>query len=87
MPNPRYRGRADIAIEVPTGPEVLTGSTRLKAGTAQKMVLNMLSTAGLVLMEKVYENYMIDVKRSTASLSTGLPHSCEDNRRKVRRCC
>ncbi len=53
---------ADIAIELPTGPEILTGSTRLKAGTAQKMVLNMLSTASMVLMEKVYQNYMIDLK-------------------------
>lgn len=53
---------ADVAIEVPTGPEILTGSTRLKAGTAQKMVLNMLSTAGMVLAGRVYRNYMIGVK-------------------------
>jgi len=53
---------ADVAIEVPTGPEVVTGSTRLKAGTAQKMVLNMLSTAGMALAGKVYRNYMIAVK-------------------------
>jgi N-acetylmuramic acid 6-phosphate etherase len=53
---------ADVAIEVVTGPEVLTGSTRLKAGTAQKMVLNMLTTAAMVLQGKAYGNYMIDVK-------------------------
>ncbi|MDQ7826562.1 MAG: N-acetylmuramic acid 6-phosphate etherase [Candidatus Eremiobacteraeota bacterium] len=59
---------ADVAIEVPTGPEVLTGSTRLKAGTAQKMVLNMLSTASMVLMGKVYRNYMISVKPLNSKL-------------------
>jgi N-acetylmuramic acid 6-phosphate etherase len=45
---------ADVAIEVETGPEVLTGSTRLKAGTAQKLVCNMLSTAAMVRIGKVY---------------------------------
>jgi N-acetylmuramic acid 6-phosphate etherase len=52
--------RAEIAISVEIGPEVLTGSTRLKAGTAQKMVLNMLSTAAMVKLGHVYENLMID---------------------------
>ncbi len=52
---------ADIAIEVDNGPEVLTGSTRLKAGTSQKLVLNMLSTASMVLTGKVYGNLMVDV--------------------------
>jgi N-acetylmuramic acid 6-phosphate etherase len=61
-------GDADVAIEVPTGSEVLTGSTRLKAGTAQKMVLNMLSTASMVLMGKVYRNYMIDLKPLNSKL-------------------
>jgi N-acetylmuramic acid 6-phosphate etherase len=51
---------AEIAINVEIGPEVLTGSTRLKAGTAQKMVLNMLSTAAMVRLGHVYENLMID---------------------------
>jgi len=50
----------EIAINVEVGPEVLTGSTRLKAGTAQKMVLNMLSTAVMVRLGHVYENLMID---------------------------
>jgi N-acetylmuramic acid 6-phosphate etherase len=59
---------ADVAIEVPTGTEILTGSTRLKAGTAQKMVLNMISTASMVLMGKVYQNYMIDVKPLNSKL-------------------
>jgi len=52
---------ADVAIVVLTGPEVLTGSTRMKAGTAQKMVLNMLSTAAMVRLGKVYSNLMVDM--------------------------
>src|SRR5262249_45838611 len=51
---------ADIVIAPEVGPEVLTGSTRLKAGTAQKMVLNMLSTAAMARLGHVYENLMID---------------------------
>ncbi len=60
-PGSRISAHADIAIEVDTGPEVLTGSTRLKAGTSQKLVLNMLSTAAMVLTGKVYANLMVDV--------------------------
>jgi N-acetylmuramic acid 6-phosphate etherase len=59
---------ADAAIEVIVGPEVITGSTRLKAGTAQKLVLNMLSTASMVRMGKVYNNLMVDVKASNLKL-------------------
>ncbi|KUJ34526.1 N-acetylmuramic acid 6-phosphate etherase [Streptomyces sp. NRRL F-5122] len=59
---------ADIPIEVPTGPEILTGSTRLKAGTAEKMVCNMLSTASMVRLGKVYGNLMVDVKASNDKL-------------------
>jgi len=51
----------DLPIEVETGPEVLTGSTRMKAGTAQKMVLNMLSTAVMVRLGHVYSNLMVNV--------------------------
>jgi N-acetylmuramic acid 6-phosphate etherase len=53
--------RAGIAIAPDTGPEALTGSTRLKAGTAQKMVLNLLSTAAMVRLGRVYDNWMIHV--------------------------
>ena len=60
---------ADLAIEVVPGPEVLTGSTRLKAGTAQKMVLNMISTASMVLSGKTYGNLMVDVMQSNKKLS------------------
>ncbi|MEZ4664627.1 MAG: N-acetylmuramic acid 6-phosphate etherase [Caldilineaceae bacterium] len=59
---------AQIAIEVVVGPEVLTGSTRLKAGTAQKLVLNMLSTCTMVKLGKVYENLMVDVNPSNQKL-------------------
>jgi N-acetylmuramic acid 6-phosphate etherase len=52
---------ADIAIAPDTGPEVIAGSTRLKAGTAQKMVLNLLSTSAMVRMGRVYENWMAHV--------------------------
>ncbi|CAH0163885.1 N-acetylmuramic acid 6-phosphate etherase [Peribacillus sp. Bi96] len=59
---------ADIGIEVVVGPEVLTGSTRMKAATAQKMVLNMISTATMIRVGKVYENLMVDVKVSNQKL-------------------
>lgn len=59
---------ADIAIEVVTGPEVLTGSTRLRAGTATKLVLNMLSTCAMVKLGKVYGNLMVDVRPTNAKL-------------------
>lgn len=61
---------ADIAIEVLVGPEVLTGSTRLKAGTAQKLVLNMISTLSMVGVGKVYKNLMVDVQRTNHKLET-----------------
>ncbi|WP_313071061.1 N-acetylmuramic acid 6-phosphate etherase [Lacrimispora sp.] len=57
-----------LAIEPLTGPEVLTGSTRLKAGTAQKMILNMISTGSMIGVGKVYENLMVDVKQSNEKL-------------------
>jgi N-acetylmuramic acid 6-phosphate etherase len=59
---------ADVSIEVETGPEVLTGSTRLKAGTAQKMVLNMISTASMIGIGKVYKNLMVDVQATNGKL-------------------
>ncbi|MBE7720389.1 N-acetylmuramic acid 6-phosphate etherase [Lacrimispora indolis] len=59
---------AQLAIEPVTGPEVLTGSTRLKAGTAQKMILNMISTGSMVGIGKAYENLMVDVKQSNEKL-------------------
>ncbi|RNI19057.1 N-acetylmuramic acid 6-phosphate etherase [Flexivirga caeni] len=60
---------AGVAIEVETGPEVLTGSTRLKAGTAQKMVCNMLSTAAMVRVGKTYGNFMVDMRPTNDKLA------------------
>ena len=59
---------AQVAIEPVTGPEVLTGSTRLKAGTAQKMVLNMISTGSMVSVGKSFHNLMVDVQQSNEKL-------------------
>ncbi len=61
--------QADIGIGVPVGPEVITGSTRMKAGTAQKMVLNMLSTATMIRLGKVYGNLMVDLQVTNQKLA------------------
>jgi len=58
----------DVVIAPRVGPEVVTGSTRLKAGTAQKLVLNMLSTATMIRMGKVYENLMVDLRTASRKL-------------------
>lgn len=59
---------AQLSIELDNGPEILTGSTRLKAGTSQKMVCNMISTASMIALGKVYENLMVDVDVSNEKL-------------------
>lgn len=59
---------SDVEISIPVGPEVLTGSTRMKAGTAQKLVLNMISTAAMVRIGKAYENLMVDLKATSMKL-------------------
>jgi N-acetylmuramic acid 6-phosphate etherase len=61
--------RADLMISVVVGPEVLSGSTRLKAGTATKMVLNMLSTGAMVLLGKTYGNLMVDLRATNSKLT------------------
>jgi len=66
--NDTARKLADVAIITIVGPEVLTGSTRMKGGTATKMVLNILSTAAMVRLGKVYDNLMVDVKPSNQKL-------------------
>lgn len=60
---------AEVGIAVVTGPELIAGSTRLKAGTAQKMVLNMLSTAAMIRLGKVHDNLMVDLRVSNAKLA------------------
>lgn len=64
VPNDQVADEADVSIRVITGPEVITGSTRMKAGTATKMVLNMVTTIAMVRLGKVYENLMVDVNTS-----------------------
>lgn len=59
---------ADIAIEPMVGPEVVTGSSRMKAGTAQKLILNMLTTGAMIRSGKVYSNLMVDVEATNAKL-------------------
>ncbi|TIT37229.1 MAG: N-acetylmuramic acid 6-phosphate etherase, partial [Mesorhizobium sp.] len=68
--NPRsiIAGLADIAISPLVGPEVLSGSTRLKSGTAQKLVLNMLTTASMIRIGKSYQNLMVDLNPSNKKL-------------------
>lgn len=66
-----------IPIEVITGPEVVTGSTRLKAGTATKMVLNMLSTGAFVRLNKTYGNLMVDLQASNEKLRARSVHIVE----------
>ena len=67
-PNSAMANIVDIAIDTVVGPEVLTGSSRLKSGTAQKLVLNMLTTASMILMGKCYQNLMVDVQASNEKL-------------------
>ncbi|GAB2720828.1 N-acetylmuramic acid 6-phosphate etherase [Paenibacillus thermoaerophilus] len=62
------RQYADLCLEAVVGPEVILGSTRMKAGTAQKMILNMLSTAAMVRIGKVYQNLMVDLNPSNEKL-------------------
>jgi N-acetylmuramic acid 6-phosphate etherase len=67
-PAPGLRRLADVVIAVRTGPEVLTGSTRLKAGSATKAVLNAITTAAMVRIGKAYENLMVDLRPTSAKL-------------------
>lgn len=59
-----------LTIEAVPGPEILTGSTRLKAGTTTKLILNMISTISMIRIGKIYKNYMVDVKMSNEKLIT-----------------
>lgn len=65
VPREQAADRADVSIRVVTGPEVLTGSTRLKAGTATKLVLNTVSTVAMAQLGKLYDNWMVDVDTRT----------------------
>tara|TARA_X000000950_G_scaffold226868_1_gene273798 strand:- start:1309 stop:2211 length:903 start_codon:yes stop_codon:yes gene_type:complete len=61
-PNPFKNTKVDVIIQANTGPEIITGSTRMKAGTATKLILNMISTTTMIKLGKVYGNLMIDLK-------------------------
>ena len=67
-PNAVISNVADIGIEAITGPEVVTGSTRMKAGTAQKLILNMITTAAMIRVGKVFKGYMVDVQPTNQKL-------------------
>lgn len=69
---------ADTAIEIDVGPEFLTGSTRLKSGTAQKMVLNMISTISMLGIGKIYKNLMVDVQPTNEKLIERSKHIIMD---------
>ena len=68
IPRAEFALDVDVAICPEVGPEVLMGSTRMKSGTAQKLVLNMITTAAFVRMGKVYENMMVDLMASSRKL-------------------
>ena len=76
--NSKMSCNADIAIEAVVGQEVITGSTRMKSGTATKMVLNMLSTGAMIKLGKVYGNLMVDVKTSNKKLVERAKHIIMD---------
>lgn len=67
-PRPGLRAVADVVVAIGTGPEVLTGSTRLKAGSATKAALNAITTAAMVRLGKAYGNLMVDLKQTNAKL-------------------
>lgn len=67
-PQTRLSSLADVVIAIRTGPEVLTGSTRLKAGSATKAALNAITTAAMVRMGKAYTNFMVDLKQTSKKL-------------------
>lgn len=68
VPREQVDVQPDIIIDVPVGPEVVMGSTRMKSGTAQKMVLNMLTTGAMIRQGKVYENVMVDLQLTNKKL-------------------
>ncbi len=66
--NAQVERTSDVTIVAETGPEIIAGSTRMKAGTAQKMILNMISTASMIRLGKVFDNLMVDVVPSNEKL-------------------
>ncbi|MCD8510558.1 MAG: N-acetylmuramic acid 6-phosphate etherase [Bacillus sp. (in: Bacteria)] len=87
-PNTTISSHSQIPIEVVVGPEVIMGSTRMKSATAQKMVLNMITTTSMILLGKVYQNLMVDLQASNVKLRkrainiVKMVTSCEDQEAK-----
>lgn len=69
VPSNQVHVSVDLLIDVPVGPEVIAGSTRMKSATAQKMVLNMISTGAMIVLGKVYENVMVDLQLTNEKLA------------------
>jgi N-acetylmuramic acid 6-phosphate etherase len=69
VPAEQTPAEADIMIDIPVGPEVVMGSTRMKSATAQKMVLNMITTGAMIRQGKVYENVMVDLMQTNKKLN------------------
>ena len=67
-PNALISQVASVGIEAITGPEVVTGSTRMKAGTAQKIILNMITTTAMIQVGKIFKGYMVDVQPTNQKL-------------------
>ena len=77
-PQAKFKPLADIFLCAEVGPEVIAGSTRMKSGTAHKMILNMLSTGAMIRLGKTYHNYMIDLKLHNQKLrERGIRYVCE----------
>jgi N-acetylmuramic acid 6-phosphate etherase len=68
VPRPELAAYVDVSIAVDTGPEAIAGSTRMKAGTAQKLVLNAFSSTLMIRLGKVYRNLMVDVQATNTKL-------------------
>ena len=68
VPETQTPAEADVIIDIPVGPEVVMGSTRMKSATAQKMVLNMITTGAMIRRGKVYENVMVDLQQTNEKL-------------------
>ena len=78
VPDAEMAADAQITMAALVGPEVIAGSTRMKAGTAQKMLLNMLSTATMVRLGKTYGNLMVDVRATNAKLTARVQRMVKD---------
>ena len=89
-PNALISNIASVGIEAITGPEVVTGSTRMKAGTAQKIILNMITTTAMIQVGKIFKGYMVDVqptnlklKQRATNILANITHLSQEDARKV----